>query len=261
MRQVLNRLLFNRHIFVLSKDSKRFAGHSKWANIKHTKEKHDNERMMLFWSLKSQMKVAIQCGSTDPDKNLKLSQVIERAKKANMPVASIKSFLEKMEFSGNKTEKGLLEVHGPNGYIMLVSFTTDNPKSFTAKLNGELKKTRGKVMNVFPGKMFNHVGTIIVEKKDDLDKAVEDAISVGAEDVEEFEENNVKYFRFKCEPKLVSKIKSLLESLHYSVVFAEEEYVPKTVINLNESDLKFVSEIHNKVLNLSDVNCIYDNLI
>lgn len=81
-------------------------------------------------------------GNTDPDKNVKLSQIIERAKKANMPVATIKSFLEKMESSGMKTENSLLEVHGPNGYIMLVSFTTDNPKSFALKLNTELKKTR-----------------------------------------------------------------------------------------------------------------------
>lgn len=66
--------------------------------------------------------------------------------------------------------------------------------------------------------------------------------------------------QFKCEPKLVNKIKTLLESLHYSVVSAEEEYIPKTVINLNESDLKSVSEIHDKVLNINDVNCIYDNL-
>lgn len=43
--------------------------------------------------------------------------------------------------------------------------------------------------------MFTHVGNIIVEKKGDLEQAMEDAINVGAEDVEEFEENNTKYFQ------------------------------------------------------------------
>lgn len=43
--------------------------------------------------------------------------------------------------------------------------------------------------------MFTHVGNITVEKKDDLEHAMEDAINIGAEDVEEFEENNIKYFQ------------------------------------------------------------------
>lgn len=60
MRQMWNKLLLNRCIYLSYKDSKRYAGHSKWANIKHVKEEKDNERMVLFHHLKLQMKVAIQ---------------------------------------------------------------------------------------------------------------------------------------------------------------------------------------------------------
>lgn len=60
MTEVLNRLLFNRYIYFLSKGNKRFAGHSKWANIKHIKAEKDNERMVLFHHLKLQMQIAIQ---------------------------------------------------------------------------------------------------------------------------------------------------------------------------------------------------------
>lgn len=59
-----------------------------------------------------------------------------------MPVASIKSFLEKMEARKNKTQTGLQEVRGPNGYVMLVRFTTDHTKAFLMELNSKLKKTR-----------------------------------------------------------------------------------------------------------------------
>lgn len=60
MTEILNKLLFNRYIYFLSKGSRRYAGHSKWANIKHIKEEKDNERMILFQQLKHQMEVAIQ---------------------------------------------------------------------------------------------------------------------------------------------------------------------------------------------------------
>lgn len=43
--------------------------------------------------------------------------------------------------------------------------------------------------------MFIHSGSIIVEKKGDLEKATEDAINIGAEDVNELVENDMEYFQ------------------------------------------------------------------
>ncbi|XP_012062772.1 PREDICTED: translational activator of cytochrome c oxidase 1-like [Atta cephalotes] len=262
MTQVLNGLLRNRHIYLLSKNNKRFAGHSKWQNIKHIKEENDNKRMVLFNHLKIQMTIAIQGGGiTNPSNNLKLSQVIERAKKANMPVASIKSFLDRMEArKKNKTQTNVIEVRGPNGYIMLVCYITNNPKFFLTELNSKLKKTKGKTTNTSAKNMFIHTSNIIVKKKGNLEQAMEDAINIGAEDVEEFMENDMEYFQFKCDPKLLNKIKCLLKDREYYVLLAEEDYVPQTIIELNESDLEAVSQIRERVLSLEDVNKIYDNL-
>ncbi|KAG5332670.1 TACO1 oxidase, partial [Acromyrmex heyeri] len=108
--------------------------------------------------------------------------------------------------------------------------------------------------------MFTHTGSIIVKKKGNLEQAMEDAINIGAEDVEEFMENDMEYFQFKCDPKLLNKIKGLLKDREYYVLLAEEDYVPRTVIELNESDLEAVSHIRERVLNLEDVNKIHDNL-
>ncbi|CAL1689336.1 unnamed protein product [Lasius platythorax] len=261
MTEVLNRLLFNRYIYFLSKGNKRFAGHSKWANIKHIKAEKDNERMVLFHHLKLQMQIAIQeGGNTKPSHNSRLAQLIEQAKKANMPVASINNFLEKMEARKNKTQAGIAEVRGPNGYILLVRYKTDNAKAFIMQFKSKLKKTSGNITDTSVRKMFTHVGNIIVEKKGDLEQAMEDAINVGAEDVEEFEENNTKYFQFKCDPKLLNKIQNLLQGLQYCILSVEEDYIPHNVIELNDSDLETVSQLRNKILNLEDVSHIYDNI-
>jgi len=47
-----------------------------------------------------------------------------------------------MEARKNKTQTGVLEVRGPNGYVMLVCYTTDNAKSFAMELNSKIKKTK-----------------------------------------------------------------------------------------------------------------------
>ncbi|XP_012534520.1 translational activator of cytochrome c oxidase 1 [Monomorium pharaonis] len=260
MAQALNRLL-RRRIYFLYESNKRFAGHSKWANIKHIKEENDHKRMILFHQLKMQMKIAIEeGGSTKPTQNSKLSQIIEQARKANMPVASINSFLEKMESRKNKTQTGILEVRGPNGYIMLVGYMTDNHKLFKMELNSKLKKTKGKATDTAAIKIFTHTSSIIVEKKDNLEQAMEDAINIGAEDVEEFKENDTEYFQFKCDPQLLNKVKHLLEERQYCVLSAEDDYIPQTLIELNDLDLEAVSHIREKVLSLEDVTRIYDNL-
>jgi len=42
--------------------------------------------------------------------------------------------------------------------------------------------------------MFIHLGSILVEKKGNLEKAIEDAINIGADDVEEVKEDDIEYF-------------------------------------------------------------------
>lgn len=261
MTEILNKLLFNRYVYFLSKSNKRFAGHSKWANIKHIKAEKDNERMVLFYNFKLKMQIAIQeSGIAKPSHNEKLAKLIEQAKKANMPVATINTFLDKMEARKNKTQTGIIEIRGPGGYIILVRYTTDNVKAFIAQLNSKIKKTSGKVTENSVRNIFTHVGNIIVEKKNDLEHAMEDAINVGAEDVEEFEENNVKYFQFQCEPKFLNKIQNQLEGLQYSVLSVEENYIPNNIIELNDLDLKAALQIRDKILSLEDVSHIYDNI-
>lgn len=53
----------------------------------------------------------------------------------------------------------------------------------------------GKVADSSVKNMFTHIATIIVEKRCNLEQATEDAIEVGAEDVEEFQENDTEYLQ------------------------------------------------------------------
>lgn len=72
---------------------------------------------------------------------------------------------------------------------------------------------------------------------------------------------NVFLLQFKCDPKLLDKIKQLLEEHQYCILSAEEDYIPQNVVELNESDLKIVSHFREKILGIEDVNNVYDNLI
>ena len=61
------------------------SGHSKFANIKHKKEKNDAAKGKIFTIIGREIAVAVKEGGPDPANNYKLQAVIAKAKAANMP--------------------------------------------------------------------------------------------------------------------------------------------------------------------------------
>lgn len=75
-----------------------WAGHSKWANIRHTKAEKDGERAAMFRRFSRQIQLVIQeTGICDPALNSQLRSVIQEALKCNMPMASIQNTIKKYQ--------------------------------------------------------------------------------------------------------------------------------------------------------------------
>ena len=56
------------------------SGHSKFANIKHKKEKNDAAKGKIFTIIGREIAVAVKEGGPDPANNFKLAQVIAKAR-------------------------------------------------------------------------------------------------------------------------------------------------------------------------------------
>ena len=71
------------------------SGHSKFANIKHKKEKNDAAKGKIFTMIGREIAVAVKEGGPDPANNFKLAQVIAKAKSNNMPNDTIERGIKK----------------------------------------------------------------------------------------------------------------------------------------------------------------------
>ena len=71
------------------------SGHSKFANIKHKKERNDAAKGKIFTILGREIAVAVKEGGPDPSNNFKLAQVIAKAKANNMPNDTIDRGIKK----------------------------------------------------------------------------------------------------------------------------------------------------------------------
>ena len=112
------------------------SGHSKFANIKHKKEKNDAAKGKIFTIIGREIAVAVKEGGPDPANNFKLAQVITKAKANNMPNDTIERGIKKAAGDvGNVNYKYVTyEGYGPNGIAIIVDALTDNSNRTAANV-------------------------------------------------------------------------------------------------------------------------------
>ena len=93
------------------------SGHSKFANIKHKKEKNDAAKGKIFTRIGREIAVAVKEGGADPANNSKLRDVIAKAKANNMPNDTIDRSIKKASGdAGNVNYTAVTyEGYGPSG--------------------------------------------------------------------------------------------------------------------------------------------------
>ena len=140
------------------------SGHSKFANIKHKKEKNDAAKGKIFTIIGREIAVAVKEGGPDPANNFKLATVIAKAKANNMPNDTIERGIKKAAGDvGNVNYKYVTyEGYGPNGIAIIVDALTDNTNRTAANVRSAFTKGQGNVGT--PGCvsfMFDKKGQII----------------------------------------------------------------------------------------------------
>ena len=150
------------------------SGHSKFANIKHKKEKNDAAKGKIFTKIGRELAVAVkEGGGPDPINNSRLRDVIAKAKANNMPNDNIERSIKKAagDADASNYEHITYEGYGPNGTAIIVEELTDNKNRTASNVRNAFTKGNGNVGT--PGCvsfMFDKKGQIIVDKEEcDMD--------------------------------------------------------------------------------------------
>lgn len=239
------------------------SGHSKFANIKHKKEKNDAAKGKIFTKLGRELAVAVkEGGGPDPANNSRLRDVIAKAKANNMPNDTIDRGIKKAAGDANSVnyEYVSYEGYGPSGTAIIVDALTDNKNRTAANVRNAFTKGKGNVGT--PGcvsYMFDKKGQIIIDKENcdmDADDLMMAALDAGAEDFSEEEDS----FEIITDPDSFSEVRQALEDAGIEMASAEVTMIPQTYVELtDEQDLYCI----NKILDLldadDDVQQVYHN--
>ena len=237
------------------------SGHSKWANIKHKKEKTDAAKGKIFTKIGKEITIAVKEGGGDPNNNSKLRDLIQKAKANNVPNDNIERCIKKaLGGGGENYEEVSYEGYGPAGIAVLVTATTDNRNRTAGNVRSYFSKYHGNMGQTgCVGYLFTDVGEIVINNEDgdiDEDKLMEQALEAGAADFKAEED----VFIITTEPDDVYNIQEDLKAAGYEILSAEKTKQASTSVTLdNEDDIKFMNLLIEKLDEDDDVLDVYHN--
>ena len=237
------------------------SGHSKWANIKHKKEKTDAQKAKVFTKIGKEISVAVKEGGGDPVSNSKLRDLIQKAKANNVPNDNIDRIIKKaMGSTGESYEEITYEGYGPGGVAVIVETTTDNRNRTAGNVRAYFNKFKGNLgTSGCVGFMFEEKGVIVVNNEDgdiDEDKLMETALEAGAEDFA----SDDGVFEIYTVPDDLYAVNDAIVKAGSPVLSAETAKVPTTTVTLtSEDDLKFMGLLLENLEDDDDVMNVYHN--
>ena len=238
------------------------SGHSKFANIKHKKEKNDAAKGKIFTVIGREIALAVKEGGADPANNSKLRDVIAKAKANNMPNDTIERGIKKAAGDVNSVnyEQVTYEGYGPSGIAIIVEALTDNKNRTAANVRSAFTKGNGNMGNSgCVSYMFDKKGQIIIDKEEcemDADDLMMIALDAGAEDFAEEEDS----FEVLTDPDEFSAVREALEKEGIPRASAEVTMIPQNYVTLkDENDIKFLNKTLDLLDDDDDVQAVYHN--
>ncbi len=236
------------------------SGHSKWANIKHKKERTDSKRGKIFTKIGREIAVAVKEGGADPEGNSKLKDVVAKAKANNMPNDTISRSIKKAagELGNINYESIIYEGYGPGGVAVIVEALTDNRNRTAGEVRHSFDKNGGSLgATGCVSWMFDRKGVIIIEKGDsvDEDELMMSALDAGALDVEDDEDA----MEITTDVAAFSQVYDALEKAGFEFAMAEVQLVPSNTVTVTEDIEEAVQKMLDMLEDNDDVQNVYHN--
>lgn len=235
------------------------AGHSKWANIKHKKERTDARKGKVFSRAVKEIISAVKQGGPDPKSNSKLRLAIDKAKAVNLPSDNIERNIKKASSEDQADYIEMTyELYGHGGVGIIADVMTDNKNRISSDVRIATNKRGGTVAT--PGAVsfnFERKGVIHVPKKnlveDDLFLSVTDA---GAEDFEAVEELYV----ITTPADKLYQVKEAVEAMGATCEEANLEMVPKATVEVDEETRAANLALIDWLEGIDDIDATYHNM-
>lgn len=241
------------------------SGHSKWSTIKRAKGAADAKRGLTFTKVGNAITIAARLGgSGDPESNPRLRMALEEARSVNMPKENIQRAIDRGlgNLPGQILEEMTYEGYGPSKVAFVVEAVTDNKNRTLSEMKNLFDRSGGALGSTgSTSYMFNKVGEIKVSSKGgNSEEEILEIIDGGAEDVEEYqEEDRLKYLVY-TEPTRLGEVSKFLKDQGFLIEKAELIMKPNITVEIIDKDkAEQLFAFIDKLENHDDIQKVYSN--
>jgi YebC/PmpR family DNA-binding regulatory protein len=235
------------------------AGHSKWANIKHKKDRSDQKKGKVFSRCAKEIISAVKDGGPDIKGNSRLRLAVQKAKAANVPNDVIDRNIKKAASADQAAYHDLTyELYGHGGVGLIVEIMTDNKNRIASEMRIATKKSGGTV--AASGSVafnFEQKGVIRVPEN----QAIEDELftltaEAGAEDFEHVED----HFEITTAPADFLTVKEVIDGKGMVTTEAELRMIPKLEVEVDIDTARSNLALIEFIEDLEDVDAVHHNM-
>jgi YebC/PmpR family DNA-binding regulatory protein len=237
------------------------AGHSKWANIQHRKNRQDEKRGKIFTRVIKEITVAARMGGADAAINPRLRLAMDKASDANMSKDTVLRAIQKGSggLDGAQLEEIRYEGYGIGGAAVIVDCMTDNRTRTVAEVRHAFNKYGGNLgTDGSVSFMFKHCGQLLFAPGTDEDVLMEAALDAGADDVISDDEGSIEVL---CPIGSFTAVRSALEAKGFKAELAEITMRPDSQTELAGDDALRMQKLIDVIESLDDVQEVFHNAV
>ena len=237
------------------------AGHSKWANVQHRKNRQDAKRGRIFTRLIKEITVAARLGGGDPEANPRLRLAVDKAYGNNMPKDNVERAIKRGTggLEGANYEEIRYEGYGIGGAAVMVDCMTDNKTRTVADVRHAFTKhgrNLGGAGSV--AFLFKHCGQLVYAPGTEEDKLMEAAIEAGAEDVITNDDGSIEVV---TAPHAFVEIKAALEKRGFTAELAEVTFKPTSENTMKGDEAARMQKLLDAIEAIDDVQDVYTTAV
>ena len=231
-----------------------------YQNRKESIAKTSDAKAKVYSKYGREIYVCAKSSGLDPQNNLALRGLIERAKKDQVPSHVIEKALNKAKGGGGEDYTvSRYEGFGPGGCMVIVDCLTDNANRTFGDVRQCFTKTKCKIgTQGSVSHMFDHAA-ILVFKGDD-DEAVLEALLMADVDVTDIESEDGKITIFTPHTEY-AKAKQALTDTFGEIDFDVDEiqFLPQNSTPITGDDVVMFNKFLDMLNDLDDVQNVYHN--
>jgi len=237
------------------------AGHSKWANTQHRKNRQDAKRGKIFTRLIKEITVAARLGGGDADTNPRLRLAVDKAYANNMSKDNVERAIKRGTggLEGANYEEIRYEGYGIGGAAVIVDCMTDNRTRTVADVRFAFAKNGGNLGSEGSvAFLFKHCGQLIYAPGTSEDKLMDAAIEAGAEDVITNDDGSLEVV---TAPYEFVAVRTALEKQGFKAALAEVTFKPVNETAMKGDEAARMQKLLDAIEAIDDVQEVYTTAV